>query len=222
MTKQTRDKDMNDSSKKIAAIFLDRDGTINEEVGYLDSLDKLKLYDNTAEAVRLINESGMKAVVITNQSGIARGYFDEKFVETAHNRIQSLLRQQGAFIDAFYYCPHHPSEGIGKYLQSCSCRKPEPGLLITASQELNIDLNHSYTVGDMLKDIQVAARVGAKGVLVKSGYGMNTLARDIGRKPGKSLTGEENAKATPGSLYPHYIAEDILEAVRWIIKDGKR
>jgi len=93
--------------KKNTAVFLDRDGTINEEVGYLDSVDKLKLFAYTAEAIRLINESGMKAVVITNQSGVAKGYFTEEFVRTVHGRIQEMLRERGAFIDAFYYCPHH-------------------------------------------------------------------------------------------------------------------
>ena len=123
--------------KKNTAVFLDRDGTINEEVGYLDSIDKLKLFANTAEAIRLINESGMKAVVITNQSGVAKGYFTEEFVRTVHERIQEMLRERGAFIDAFYYCPHHQTEGIGVYLQSCACRKPEAGMLIEASKELD-------------------------------------------------------------------------------------
>ena len=148
--------------KKNAAVFLDRDGTINEEVGYLDSIDKLKLFANTAEAIRLINESGMKAVVITNQSGVAKGYFTEEFVRTVHERIQEMLRERGAFIDAFYYCPHHQTEGIGVYLQSCACRKPEAGMLIEASKELDIDLRRSYTVGDMLKDIQVATCGGSE------------------------------------------------------------
>ncbi len=198
----------NDLKKRNTAVFLDRDGVINEEVGYLDSIDKLKLYANSAEAVRLINESGMKAVVITNQSGIARGYFTEKFVRSVHTRIQKILREKGAFIDAFYYCPHHPTEGIGIYLKPCSCRKPEAGMLITASQELDIDPGRSYMVGDMLKDIQVAGKVGAKGILVKTGYGLNTIKNDL--TPG-----------TAGNIQPHYIAEDILDAVKWILNDRK-
>jgi D-glycero-D-manno-heptose 1,7-bisphosphate phosphatase len=188
------------------AVFLDRDGTINEEVGYLDRIDKLKLFPNAAEAIRIINESGMKAVVITNQSGIARGYFTEEFVGTVHAHIQKILRERGAFVDAFYYCPHHPTEGIGAYLQPCSCRKPEAGMLIAASEDMDIDLVKSYTVGDMSKDIQVAGKVGAKGVLVKTGYGLNTIEKDF----------------TPDSaeaVRPDYIAEDILDAITWIMRN---
>jgi len=192
--------------KKNTAVFLDRDGTINEEVGYLDSLDKLKLFANTAEAITLINKSGMKAVVITNQSGIARGYFTEEFVKTVHASIQKTLQEKGAFIDAFYYCPHHQTEGIGTYLQSCKCRKPEAGMLITASAEMDIDLARSYTVGDMFKDIQAAEKVSAKGVLVKTGYGLNTIEKDLPLE-------------SPGTIQPHYIAEDILDAVKWIMQD---
>jgi D-glycero-D-manno-heptose 1,7-bisphosphate phosphatase len=193
-------------AKKNRAVFLDRDGTINEEVGYLDSIDKLKLFPNAAAAIRIINESGMKAVVMSNQSGIARGYFTEEFVGTVHTHIQKTLRERGAFIDAFYYCPHHPTDGLGAYLQSCSCRKPEAGMLIAASEDLDIDLAKSYTVGDMSKDIQVAGKVGAKGVLVKTGYGVNTIEKDF----------------TPGSaevVRPDYIAEDILDAITWIMRD---
>jgi D,D-heptose 1,7-bisphosphate phosphatase len=195
--------------KKNAAVFMDRDGTINEEVGYMDSIDKLNLFAYTAEAIRLINESGMKAVVMTNQSGVAKGYFTEEFVRTVHERIQEMLRERGAFIDAFYYCPHHQTEGIGVYLQSCACRKPGAGMLIKASKELDIDLRRSYTVGDMLKDIQVARTVGAKGILVKTGYGINTIEKDL-------------TSATPEICQPSYIAEDILDAVKWIIKDRKK
>jgi D-glycero-D-manno-heptose 1,7-bisphosphate phosphatase len=194
---------------KNTAVFLDRDGTINEEVGYMDSIDKLNLFAYTAEAIRLINESGMKAVVMTNQSGVAKGYFTEEFVRTVHERIQEMLRERGAFIDAFYYCPHHQTEGIGVYLQSCACRKPGAGMLIKASKELDIDLRRSYTVGDMLKDIQVARTVGAKGILVKTGYGINTIEKDL-------------TSDSPEICQPSYIAEDILDAVKWIIKDRKK
>lgn len=193
---------------KNTAIFLDRDGTLNEEVGYLDSLEKLKLYDNTVEAIRLINESRMKTVVITNQSGVARGYFTEEFVRTVHICIKKILQERGAFVDAFHYCPHHP-EGIGVYRQVCFCRKPEAGMLIQAAEELNIDLKCSYVVGDMLKDIQAASRVGAKAILVRTGYGLNTIEKDL-------ITGSADI------VQPHYIAEDILYAVKWIMQDRKQ
>jgi D,D-heptose 1,7-bisphosphate phosphatase len=147
--------------------------------------------------------------VITNQSGVAKGYFTEEFVRTVHEHIQEMLRERGAFIDAFYYCPHHHTEGFGVYLQSCACRKPEAGMLIQASKELAIDLRRSYTVGDMLKDVQVARTVGAKGVLVKTGYGINTIEKDL-------------TSDSPEICQPSYIAEDILDAVKWIINDRKK
>ena len=120
--------------KKNMAVFLDRDGTINEEVGYLDSLDKLKIIPSAYEAIRLINVSGMKAVVITNQAGVARGFFTEEFVKIINEHLRTALRQKGAYIDKFYYCPHHPTEGIGIYRQVCNCRKPAPGMLLHAAR----------------------------------------------------------------------------------------
>jgi D,D-heptose 1,7-bisphosphate phosphatase len=190
---------------KAAAVFLDRDGTINEEVGYLDRFEKLKMIPEAFDAIRLINQSGMKVVVISNQSGIARGYFDEAFVDSLHARIQALLKKQKARIDRFYYCPHHPTEGTGAYRVVCSCRKPEAGLLIMAAQEMAIDLARSYMVGDMPKDIEAAKKVGAKGILVQTGYGRDHLTL---------------SSAFPAS--PVYVARDILDAATWILKDSKK
>jgi len=185
---------------KHAAVFLDRDGTINEEVSFLSRMEQLKLFPQTPEAIRLVNAAGMKAVVVTNQSGIARGYFTEAFVRSVHERINELLRAGGARIDGFYVCPHHPVYGNGIYKQDCGCRKPKPGLLLQAAAEMNIDLTRSYMVGDMLKDIEAGKRAGAKGVLVRTGYGLNIVRTDM----------------------PAFIAEDVLEAVQWILKDRER
>ncbi len=179
------------------AVFLDRDGTINEEVGYLDRMDKLRLIAGAAEAVGLINRAGMKAVVITNQAGVARGFFEEDFVREVHSRIQEELGRSGARIDRYYYCPHHPTEGRSPYLKVCDCRKPGAGLFLAASRELDIELGNSYMIGDTAKDIEAARSVGVKGILVKTGYGMDHLAQPIA---------------------PAYIADDILEAVRWIMR----
>ena len=213
--------------KKNTAVFLDRDGTMNEEVGYLDSIDKLKLFANTAEAIRLINESGMKAVVITNQSGVARGYFTEDFIGTVHARIQETLQSKGTFINAFYYCPHHPTEGIGVFRQACPCRKPEAGMLIRAAQDLHIDLYRSYMVGDMMKDMEAAQKVGAKGILVKTGYGLKTLQENPDLITSKINHGHSERdpessiiKETPSK--PVVVAEDILDAVRWILHDRQK
>jgi D-glycero-D-manno-heptose 1,7-bisphosphate phosphatase len=194
-------KNMNGSPKKNTAVFLDRDGTINEEVGYLDSLNKLRILTGAFEAVRLVNQGGMKTVVITNQSGIGRGFFDEAFVGRVHEEMRSLFLKEAAVIDSFYYCPHHPTEGMGQYRQACSCRKPEPGLLLKAAEDLDIDLGKSYMIGDMPKDVEAGQRAGAKGILVRTGYGN---------------------VADMGSVHPDYIALDILDAVKWIMQDRKK
>jgi len=191
--------------KREGAIFLDRDGTVNEEAGHLDSLTKLTLIPQAFAAIEKINKSGLNAVVITNQSGVARGYFTEEFVSEVHLRIQEMLGKRGAHIDAFYYCPHHPTEGQGGYTKPCRCRKPGTGMLLQAAQDLNIDLRLSYMIGDSLKDIETALRAGAKGVLVRTGYG---------REAERELPSSE--------VCPEHIADDILDAVYWIMQDRKR
>ncbi|TSA44652.1 MAG: HAD family hydrolase, partial [Deltaproteobacteria bacterium] len=143
--------------KRWTAIFLDRDGTINEEIGYMDRMEKLRLIPGAAQAIRLINESGMKTVVVTNQSGVAREIFTESFVAEIHAHLREMLRAEGALIDAFYFCPHHPTEGQGAYLKTCDCRKPAPGLILRAAAELRLDPARSYMVGDTLKDIEAGA-----------------------------------------------------------------
>jgi len=195
--------------KKNSAVFLDRDGTINEEAGYLDSLAKLKIIPSACEAIRLINQNGMKAVVISNQAGVARGLFTEDFVRTVNHQLEELLKKEGAVIDKFYYCPHHPTAGEGIYTKKCFCRKPEPGMLLQAAQELNIDLASSYLIGDRYIDMETAGRVGTKGVLVKTGFGAALLRN------------EGPDEATPQNT-PDFIAVDIREAVQWILKDRKQ
>lgn len=187
---------------KVGAIFLDRDGTINKEVGYLSSLAQLILYPDAARAIKMINGSGMKSVVVTNQSGVARGYFTAAFVADVHRKIQSMLAPHQAHLDAFYYCPHHP-EGQGIYRQECNCRKPEPGMLLTAAQDLGIDLGRSYLIGDTRKDMQAGLKAGTKAVLVRTGYG-------------------REAEADCSDVGLNYIADDILAAVKWIMQDRKK
>jgi D-glycero-D-manno-heptose 1,7-bisphosphate phosphatase len=195
--------------KKNIAVFFDRDGTINEEVGYMDSLEKLRMLPVAGAAIRLVNWSKMKAIVITNQSGVAKGFFDEELVRSTHELIQSDLNEQGAHIDKFYYCPHHPTEGHDAYRQACDCRKPEPGMILSAADEFNIELAESYLVGDTLRDIQAARKAGLKAVLVRTGYGAASLASG-----GATETSPEST--------PDFVAEDILEAVQWILKDRGR
>jgi D,D-heptose 1,7-bisphosphate phosphatase len=203
------------------AVFLDRDGTINEEVGYMDRLEKLKLIPVAAEAIRLINSSGMRTVVVTNQSGVARGLFDEAFVDTVHIRLREMLRMEGAFLDGIYFCPHHPTEGRGRYLMTCDCRKPAPGLLLQAMADLDLDPVRSYMVGDTLKDIEAGARAGVQGVLVRTGYGAESAAALIpSEDPVRKISGKKESPNKNMVLFqPVHIAEDILAAAQWIMRN---
>jgi D-glycero-D-manno-heptose 1,7-bisphosphate phosphatase len=214
---------LKEKDKRYAAVFLDRDGTINEEVGYLDRLDKLRLIPGAAEAIRLINESGMKAVVVTNQSGVARGIFDEAFVDQVHRRLRAMLGEEGAALDGFYSCPHHPTEGRGGYLRSCNCRKPAPGLLLRAADELFLDPERSYVIGDTLKDIEAATRIGARGILVRTGYGAEVAeALESAGKPQPNNPGSgERMHGAGAPIRPVHIAGDLLAAVRWLLRDRK-
>ncbi len=189
---------------KTTAVFLDRDGTINEEVGYLNSLDKLVIYPQAVQAIRWLNESGMKCLVVTNQSGIARGYFSEAFVSEVHQYMGELVAREAAHLDGFYFCPHHP-EGQGAYRQRCLCRKPEPGLVLKAAADFGVDLGRSYLIGDTLRDIETAQKAGVRGVLVRTGYGQAAEA--------------ENAA---GGIRPLHVADDILGAVRWVMGDCEK
>jgi D,D-heptose 1,7-bisphosphate phosphatase len=204
-----------------AAVFLDRDGTINEEVGYMDRLEKLKLIPVAAEAIRLINASGMKAVIVTNQSGVARGLFDESFVDAVHIRLREMLRTEGAFLDGIYFCPHHPTEGRERYLMTCDCRKPAPGLLLQAAADLQLETVRSYMVGDTLKDIEAGIRAGARGVLVRTGYGSESAdTLHLSETSGRVIPGErEHPHTEPVLFRPVHIAADILAAVNWIVRN---
>ena len=183
------------------AVFLDRDGTLNEEVGYVNHLERFILLTRVGEAIHLLNQNDLKAVVITNQSGVARGYFPESLIPLVHQKMQDLLKEDGAHLDGIYYCPHHPDVGAPPYRQKCRCRKPEPGLIEEAVKELNLDLRSSYMIGDRGVDIEFARRVGAKGILVLTGYGK----------------GEWEYGGRHWKEKPDHVAQDLLEAVRWIL-----
>jgi len=188
-----------------AAVFLDRDGTICEEVGYVNHLSRSRLLPNSLEAIRLINQAGLLAVVTTNQSGVARGYFSQDLVEAVHAKLRASALEAGARIDGIYYCPHHPSEGAPPWRSACDCRKPLPGLIRRAAREHGIDLSRSYAVGDSVVDIDAAAAAGVPGVLVKTGYGRGLLEHQRHRF----------------RTEPAYAAEDLLEAVGWILARGR-
>jgi D-glycero-D-manno-heptose 1,7-bisphosphate phosphatase len=181
------------------AVFLDRDGTLLEEAGYLDRLERLVFFPYSVDAVRLLNRGGFAVVIVTNQAGIARGIFKEAFVAEAHRHIADRLALGCARIDGFYYCPHHPDAAIEAFRQDCDCRKPRPGMFTRAAQELGLDLARSFVVGDRWHDLEAGQRVGARGILVRTGYGRT-----------------EEASPRPG-LQPAAITDNVMEAVSWIL-----
>jgi D-glycero-D-manno-heptose 1,7-bisphosphate phosphatase len=183
------------------AVFLDRDGTLNEEVGYVNHPDRFVLLPRVGQAIRLLNEHGFKAIVITNQSGVARGYFPESLIHVVHQRMEDLLSKDGARLDGIYYCPHHPDVGAAPYRQKCRCRKPDTGLVEIAVRELQVDCSKSYVIGDRGADLEFASRIGAKGILVLTGYGK----------------GEWEYYRDRWTVKPDHVALDLYEAVRWIL-----
>lgn len=152
------------------AVFLDRDGTINVEKEYLYQIAEFEFIPGVVDAVRLLNEAGFLVVVVTNQSGVARGYYTEEDVENLHRHVAGELKKSGARVDAWLYCPHHP-DGRGSYSLPCNCRKPLPGMLKEAAMRFDIDLAGSVMIGDKLADISAGLAVGCRTILVRTGYG---------------------------------------------------
>jgi D-glycero-D-manno-heptose 1,7-bisphosphate phosphatase len=168
---------MSASTEPRRAVFLDRDGTVNEEREYLFRIEDFTFIPGVPAAIRRLNEAGWLVVVVTNQSGVARGYYGEADVGRLHRHIQDELAAAGARIDGFYLCPHHPSEGIGEYRRDCDCRKGRPGMLLQAAAELGIDLARSYMVGDKVADVEAAEGAGCTPLLVLTGYGAEESRR---------------------------------------------
>jgi D-glycero-D-manno-heptose 1,7-bisphosphate phosphatase len=189
-----------DTDRTSIAVFLDRDGTLIEEVGYLDRRARVALYPWTTDAVRALNAAGVRTVLVTNQSGIARGFFSEGTLNDVHRHVADLLEIGGARLDAYYYCPHHPHGSVPEYARACECRKPGRGLVDRAARELGIDPRRSFTVGDRWLDIQLARTVGARGVLVRTGYGA-----DEERNP-------------PAGLSADAVVNNLVEAASWILE----
>ncbi len=177
------------------AVFLDRDGTINEEVIYLNSVEQFRLLPGAGEAIRMLNQRGWPVIVITNQSALARGYLTEEELALVHQRMKAALEREGGRIDAIYVCPHHPDDG-------CACRKPDTALFEQAAQEFGIDLSTSYAVGDKMTDLLAGARLGCRTVLVLTGHGQEQL---------------ENKDEW--EVEPDHIDSDLLAAVQWILAE---
>lgn len=159
------------------AVFLDRDGTINVEKGYVHQAHEFEFIPGAPEAIRLLNGAGFLVVVVTNQSGVARGYYDEEAVHRLHRFMDAELARDGAFVDAYYLCPHHPHHGVGPYRIECSCRKPLPGMLTGASRDMGIDLARSYLIGDKVSDVEAGLAAGCTSLLVLTGYGDGEVPR---------------------------------------------
>ena len=185
------------------AVFLDRDGTLIEEVGYLDRPERVELYPYSADAIRALNRAGLRIVMVTNQSGVARGFFTESVVDAVHAHLERLLADAGAHIDAYYYCPHHPDGKVAQYARACDCRKPGRGLVDRAVRELGVDPQRSFAVGDRWLDVALARTIGAAGVLVRTGYG---------------LTEEE--KPVDG-LRADAVVDNLAAAASWILLNRK-
>ena len=183
------------------AVFLDRDGTVSEEAGYINHVDRFKVYPWAAEAVRKLNDAGAPVFLATNQSGVARGYFPEELVNQVHRALCDSLARSGAFLNGIYYCPHHPEGRKAAYRMFCDCRKPAPGMLLKAAKDHGIDLSLSFVIGDRYLDLETGFRAGARGVLVLSGYGRGEYLYQKGEWPRP----------------PEHVAEDLLAAVDWVL-----
>lgn len=183
------------------AVFLDRDGTLIEEAGYLDSLDRMQLFPWTVDALRLLERAGYRRVVVTNQSGIALGLFDEAFVQRTHEALTVRLEEAGASIDAYYYCPHHPHGHVDALRQGCACRKPGPAMLEQAASDFDLDLSRSFAIGDRWTDVQLASTAGLRGgILLRTGHG-----RSAEQRPADGVVAA-------------HVADDLIGAVSWILR----
>ena len=187
-------------SGRAPAVFLDRDGTIIEDVGYLHAFDQIAFFPWSADAIRSLNRAGLPVVVITNQAGIARGLFTEQFVIDTHVRVTERLAEGGAHVDAYYYCPHHPAGTVSAHAKACDCRKPAGGLVDRAARDLGLDPARSFVVGDKWLDVGVARAVGARGILVRTGCGA-----------------WEEAHKRPSDPSADAIVDNLAAAASWIL-----
>jgi len=190
---------------KKKAVFLDRDGTINKDVGYPGSFSAIEIYPYSFEAVRKLNEAGLATVIVTNQSGIGRGLILEKNLKEIHEKMRALFAQHNAHFDGIYYCPHYLFSPNPEYKDDCQCRKPNPGMADQAAKDLNIDTTQSYIVGDKVEDILFGLNIQAKPILCLTGFGQESLP-----------------KLKEKGIKPVYVAQNLLEAVEWILRQEKK
>ena len=178
----------------VKAVFIDRDGTINVNVEYLDNPDRLKLYPGVAEGIKLLRDNGFRIIVITNQSGVARGFFTIDTLEKIHEKMKKELSKKGALLDAIYYCPHHPDE-------KCNCRKPNTELFEKAIKDFDIDLKNSFIIGDRMLDVEAGNKLGLKTILV----------------PEKKEIVDKELRES--KIKPDFICKNFYSGVKWIMKN---
>ncbi len=181
------------------AVFLDRDGVIIEEIGYLGDPVLIRIIPGAPAAIRRLNERAVKVIVVTNQAGVARGYYPESTIASVHQRLSELLAAEGAHVDAFFYCPHHPRHGLPPYRRECDCRKPRPGMILQGAAQFGVELSRSFLIGDKHSDILAAHNAGARSILVMTGYGRTHWA------------------AWSDPVKPDFTAEDLPSAVDLVI-----
>ena len=188
---------------KRPAVFLDRDGTINEQMGYINHISRFVFLPGAVEAIGILNRNRYLVIVVSNQSGVARGYFPLALVDEVHEHMKMVLKKSGVDIDGLFFCPHHPEGKVAQYSISCDCRKPKTGLIQKACEAFDIDMPNSYVIGDRISDIELAHRSDLKGILVTTGYGLGDVTYLL-----------------PNATYkPVHIAADLFQAVRWIIME---
>jgi D-glycero-D-manno-heptose 1,7-bisphosphate phosphatase len=187
---------------KRPALFMDRDGTISDEVGYVNHPSRFRLFPYSADAIKLLNDNGWLAIVVTNQAGVARGYFSEDVIVQIHEQLRREIENASARLDAIYYCAHHPSVGEPPYRLDCDCRKPKTGLIERATADFDIDLERSWMVGDRYGDIELARNAGLHSAFVLSGYGR----------------GEWEYQRAVWKLEPEVVGETLLDVARMVIE----
>jgi D-glycero-D-manno-heptose 1,7-bisphosphate phosphatase len=187
---------------KKPAVFIDRDGTINEQMGYINHISRFMLLPGSAEAIRLLNDHGYLVIIVSNQSGVARGYFPMDLANEIHAHMRVLLERDNARVDGIFFCPHYPKGKLPEYSRACECRKPKTGLIKMACGDFDIDMANSYVIGDRCTDMELARNAGLKGILVKTGYGLGDLEYVFPHLPFK----------------PFHVTDDLLDAAKWIVK----
>ncbi|HEX5069374.1 MAG TPA: HAD family hydrolase [Vicinamibacterales bacterium] len=185
------------------AVFLDRDGTLIHDVGYLSRVEDVQWFPYSIEAVRLLSRAGFLVCITTNQGGIGLGFYGPDLVERVHAGMRADVEAAGGRLDALFYCPHHPQAVTDALRLDCECRKPKAGMIQQARTRFDIDMTRSFVVGDKMADVGLATNAGARGILVKTGYGHAQLQRHGAQPPGAA-----------------YVAETVFEAAGWILSES--